>query len=367
MSSKRIFYLDPNTNRLTEEDTKKYFSQFGFAVFVMALARLISAYALPLLTSYLLSLYAPQLLEIDVFTDVANNVLSMISIYCIGLPVFLALSHSLPRLRPEKKKMKVGSWFGGLCVTAAAMYIGNYVSTLILGVMETFLGTVPENPVVEATEANGVIVTLIFTCILAPILEELFFRKVVCDRLIPLGEGYAIFVSAVLFGLMHQNLYQFAYAFLSGALFALIYVKTGKLIYSTLYHIIINTLGGIVAPWITSNIDLDKLMSILESYPNIADFEIDPMMLLFMFILLVYSAIMNAATVLGIIFFIRAKKRKRLKLKTGVLPPPKEHRLANIFCTTGIAASVAFFVFAFMIPIFETYLMPMLETISKKF
>ena len=349
MNSNYKFYPNPATGHLTEEDTKKYFSILGFAVFAMGVAVTIMANALALVFSYITEQYAPELLQSDVFVGVSNSLVSMIPIYCIGLPIFLTLTKTLPKISPLKQKMSVGKWFGGLCIASLAMMIGNYISNCVLIFIETLGNITTKNPVAEATSASNVWVTIALTVIVTPILEELVFRKLVCDRLLPLGEGYAVFVSAAIFGLMHQNFYQFGYAFVVGALFAFIYVKTGKLSYSILYHMIINFFGGVIAPWIIELIDIDKLMELLES----ANFSIDEEMMLSLLLLAAYEAIMMISGIIGLVLFLRAKKNRELTLDSGILPPPKEHRIANIFCTVGVAAAVTYFVIVFVLSLFQ--------------
>ena len=164
-------------------------------------------------------------------------------------------------------------------------------------------------------------------------------------------KGYAIFVSAAIFGLIHGNFYQFAYAFLLGALFALIYVKTGKLIYSTIYHIIINFFGAVVTPWIVSKIDMESIYALLESDTLELTMEAyNSFATTFLFVLL-YDAITFIPAIAGIVLLILAKNKDKIRLESGILTPPKKGRLANIFCTVGVAAAITFFVLTFLLSI----------------
>ena len=82
--------------------------------------------------------------------------------------------------------------------------------------------------------------------ILAPIMEELIFRKLVLDRLAGYGPAVAMSVSALVFGLAHGNFYQFFYAFLLGLIFAYIYLRTGKVRYSMMLHMMVNFCGSVI-------------------------------------------------------------------------------------------------------------------------
>ena len=59
-----------------------------------------------------------------------------------------------------------------------------------------------------ATESN-MMVTFLYMVICAPILEEYIFRKLIVDRTVKYGQGVAIVLSGLMFGLFHGNLNQF--------------------------------------------------------------------------------------------------------------------------------------------------------------
>lgn len=79
-------------------------------------------------------------------------------------------------------------------------------------------------------------------------LEELFFRKALISHMKPYGEKTAVILSALMFGLFHGNFSQVFYAFFLGLLFGYVFVKTEKLRYSLMLHMIINFLGSVLAP-----------------------------------------------------------------------------------------------------------------------
>ena len=98
-------------------------------------------------------------------------------------------------------------------------------------------------------------VNLLFVGILAPILEELFYRKLVIDRLRVFGDLPAILLSGVTFGLIHGNFEQLFYATAVGLVFAYIYLNTGHVRYTMLLHMVINLVGGVLIP------EMSKLMA----------------------------------------------------------------------------------------------------------
>jgi hypothetical protein len=94
---------------------------------------------------------------------------------------------------------------------------------------------------------------------LAPIFEELIFRKFLIDRTYKYGERNAIILSGLMFGLFHTNLGQFFYAFIIGAIFAWVYIRTGNILYSMSMHLLINLLGGTVPILLLSHVDISSI------------------------------------------------------------------------------------------------------------
>ncbi len=91
--------------------------------------------------------------------------------------------------------------------------------------------------------------------ILAPILEELVFRKLLIDRAVVFGDRTAILLSALFFGLAHGNFYQLFYAFALGCLFGYVYIRTGKIGYTISFHMTINFLGGFVSSFLLEKLE----------------------------------------------------------------------------------------------------------------
>lgn len=90
--------------------------------------------------------------------------------------------------------------------------------------------------------------------LLAPFVEEMVFRGIVYNRLKKyLRYMPAILVSALCFGVYHQNIVQGSYAFLMGCIFAWLYEKTGRFFVPVMAHVISNvaayllTMAGVLS------------------------------------------------------------------------------------------------------------------------
>ena len=92
----------------------------------------------------------------------------------------------------------------------------------------------------------GKTVNLLYACMLAPITEELFFRGVLLRTLAKSNQRFAIFASALFFGLVHGNLQQFILAVLIGIFLAHITLKHGSIIPAVIVHMCVNTASSII-------------------------------------------------------------------------------------------------------------------------
>ena len=86
--------------------------------------------------------------------------------------------------------------------------------------------------------------------IIGPIVEELVFREGICGHLIRTGSSpwKAIWVSAILFGIIHFNPAQVPFAILMGVILGVIYAKTGNIVVTSIIHIINNSFA-VVQYW----------------------------------------------------------------------------------------------------------------------
>lgn len=86
---------------------------------------------------------------------------------------------------------------------------------------------------------------ILTVAIVGPIAEELVFREGVCGYLARNGAKpwKAIWVSAVLFGIIHMNPAQVVVAMIIGFILGVIYIKTGNVVLTTIIHILNNSIA----------------------------------------------------------------------------------------------------------------------------
>ncbi|MBR5491260.1 MAG: CPBP family intramembrane metalloprotease [Oscillospiraceae bacterium] len=185
-------------------------------------------------------------------------IITFVPIYVVAFPLCLLMLRKLPASTPAPHKIGAKRFLGYIPLCFFLMYAGNIIG---IGLSSFFSGGTAENAILEYAMDDNPIKILVMV-ILAPIFEELVFRKQLIDRCVVFGEKWAVIFSGVCFGLFHGNLFQFFYAFFLGCIFAYIYIRSGKMRYSAILHMLINFIGGVAAPWFISMIDLEALATL---------------------------------------------------------------------------------------------------------
>lgn len=177
--------------------------------------------------------------------------LSYVPLYCMAVPVFLLMMQKLIPNAPGRfgtQRLSAGGWVRWVVISLSATYILNYVSTFITQLLAQLKGGAVENPLATIQQNSSPLMMLLFAGIIAPVGEEFLFRKLLHDKLGGCGEKLYILMGGFIFAMFHANLSQLLYAFVLGAVFCYIYVRTGKLRYTIALHITINVIGSVLMP-----------------------------------------------------------------------------------------------------------------------
>lgn len=309
---------------MTEEQLrshKKVFSRISLSLLAFLLVAEVAIFA----AVYLLKQVAPQLLASYNFSLILSSVIQ----YGIALPVMFLVLRRLPRRAPDKKSIGVKGFLGYLTIGIFIMYLGNYLSQILMTNIESFLGRQVDNSISSLLSGSDLIFSLLFVGIIGPIFEEIMFRKLLIDRLSGYSTAVAVLFPSLLFGLFHGNLYQLFYAFAVGVIFSYIYVKTGKIIYSIVLHVAVNLLCGVLPSFLLSLVDVGKLND--ASY--IADHVI-PLLSILLYDLLYYAIIIAGAVIL-------IKNAKKISFSKGEVSLPRGRSAEVVFFNVGTIALIA--------------------------
>ena len=196
-------------------DDKRFFSRVGFSYFMMVVLTV----AVQFLLSLLLSLIAPQAAGLPV----TSWLLAMVPLYLVAIPVCAKMMQALPNMQLYRNEMRPGQWIRTLCICIFVMYVGNIIGNAVSALIAQGTGLDLSFELEELLSQGSPWFTLLFSVVLAPVMEELIFRKVLIDRTIVYGDKAAVVLSGLLFGVFHGNFHQFFYAFGLGCIFAYVY------------------------------------------------------------------------------------------------------------------------------------------------
>ena len=175
---------------------------------------------------------------------VSRLVNTVISVISFTLPFLIipsgsgiSVGEAVRLTKPEK-----GSFLPSLLIGAGFCGFSNIASNLLLTLLSGLGMSIPDAGMSPAISKDpfGMGVAFISTVVVAPLVEEFAFRGAVLGSLRKYGDGLAIIVSAVMFGLVHGNIRQIPFAFLSGVVLGFITVKSGSLWMGILAHAVNN-------------------------------------------------------------------------------------------------------------------------------
>lgn len=184
---------------------------------------------------------------------------SMIPLYVFGYPIAFLIMRKKDARPIEKHKMSPGQFILVFMMAYGLMIVGNIIGLVLTMVIGIIRGEPVDNALVSVLSEGNVWISAIYTVILAPVFEEILFRKLICDRIAQYGQRTAILISGLIFGLFHMNFNQFFYAAFLGGFFAFIYIRTGSLKYTIALHMIVNFLGGVVGVLFLQKVDMMSL------------------------------------------------------------------------------------------------------------
>lgn len=296
------------------ENGRKSYKQLGFALFLLVVCSLAMELTLGI------GLGVVEILGCSLPQDSWFNwVLTFLPLYAVAIPVALLAMKKVPVQTAEKTTLSGESFLLFALMAIPLMYGGNIIGTALSSL---FSGGEAENALLEyAFDTSPLkIVVIVF---LAPLLEELVFRKFLLDRTAAYGERTAALFSALTFGLFHMNLFQFFYAFALGWLFAVVYLRTRRLVYPVVLHMLVNFMGSVLAPWILSILDISMLDQMSAgTLPEAAILEELPSLMIYGgYVLTLLFLIVSGLIVLVI-------QAKSLRLDRGELPKGQRIRMA---------------------------------------
>ena len=251
-------------------------------------------------------------------TSIGNPILSYVIpyvlVYGLGFLVFWLVTRSI-----SKTKLPVENWkFGRLCICFFISYGGgllfNYIYSVIKSLCSSSSVSTMTTEAISDMMSVSPILAFVVMVIVAPVVEELVFRKTIIDSTKKFGEKNAIVFSALCFGMFHMNIQQVIYAFIIGLVFGYVYSRTGRIYYTMMMHSVNNLIGFLTAYLYAgvqkalSGLNLSDLSSFLNSITTEQQ-ELISQAAPWIFLQYAVMIATFAMAVLGIIFFfVRGRK-----------------------------------------------------------
>lgn len=324
--------LQENTQSMT-----RAYSRVGLSLLVYTVVPVIAYLVLGLT----LQLLRPDWLAIG-WVDL---LLSEIAMYGVGVPLCLLVAGAV-QCDPNDIERPKNTWvalFISFFIFQFFATAGNLLGTGIMDLLSHLTGNNYGN-LLEST-LNDLPLWFIFLAvvIVGPIMEELIYRKMTLDRLIPFGEKRAVFFTALIFGLAHGNLHQFFYTFGGGLILGWLYVYTRRLRYPVLLHVVFNFLGGFLPMLLESWGNIDPTLS-EEAYMEA--FAANPLPYL---LLSLYSLTVLGLALAGLVLLIIFVRRATFRPAEQPIAPRKGYRAyLNVGVCLVLVALVLLFALSFI-------------------
>lgn len=191
--------------------------------------------------------YAPE--YVTQITYIAAYILSL----AVPFLVYMLVIRIPARVALPFRRADPVMTFGGLAVGMGLAAVANWSVELLqrsLGTIGVFI-TLPEIPTPKEPLAYALYAALI--TVLPAIFEEAVFRGVLMQSLRRFGDGFALIMSAALFGLYHLNFIQMPFAFLLGIGLGYFTLRTGSLWCAVLIHLFNNS-QSLLIEWVFNNL-----------------------------------------------------------------------------------------------------------------
>ncbi len=234
------YYVDPSYDiqQAKKRAIRKTANFVGGAFLVMSL--IMALWSFPVI------LFAKTMGFYEALVQAVNdpallNVLQITISALAFLPTYAVLGKILKINFGEALKLKGETTFkqnlGLLLLGAGFCAFANYASSVAGAIFESVGITYSANihhP--NPTDPFGIALAVLATAVTPAIVEEFALRGIVLHALKRFGDGFAVLISAIVFGLLHGNFEQIPFAFLVGLYLGFLTIKTKSIVPAVILH-----------------------------------------------------------------------------------------------------------------------------------
>ncbi len=320
MSEENINYMPVNSEEPSEKPSllpgfKDICMRIGAVMIVVFVSRILCNV---LGAVFISVVWKNEVPDKPVVTSLVNLAFSLIFLYIVPMTAaaFL-LRHPLKNSanKPFSKPKYIGR--------AMALFPAGYGVAIIVRLLTMIIGNLFEGTSVgdsfhvteeifATPDMASAVVLFVQAAIIAPVFEELWFRGMMMESLRPYGNGFAIFVSALLFGMTHANLEQFFYATAIGIFLGYIAISTRSIITTMIMHSMFNSIAGVMVLLTVDKGVGDYLLAVSKGENGVVTIGV-----VFFFVWMSFIVLLLVVGIFMAIYkFIKIKKYKVPKVQT---------------------------------------------------
>lgn len=238
---------------IIKKDIKKTAGKCAMVLFILS----ISTYVFGGIIQYILKLRAESLgieimknAEAGTILGVSNEAYNFFMGYlpCIlGDILAITIAYKIMNLKFKRDLFcKNEASFKFLALGSASCIAVGMISSTIYIIYSSIIEwqglTIPSPDFTIPTETRYLVLFILYTCVIAPIFEEIIFRGFILRSMSKYGNLTATIVSSVMFSMFHFNLVQFINPVLMGIIFCFITIKSNSIKSSIIAHMFNNSL-----------------------------------------------------------------------------------------------------------------------------
>jgi membrane protease YdiL (CAAX protease family) len=171
------------------------------------------------------------------FAGVFNIVSYMLSAF---VPFFIAYGVMTPTEKERAMRFNAPASKAMIPVTIviglAACTVGNFATGYLRSFVEAAGYEIIAGELPASSSVYGLLIDIVYVAALPALVEEFALRGVIMQPLRRYGDVFAIFMSSLVFALMHGNLLQIPFAFIVGIVIGYLVITTGSIWTGVLIH-----------------------------------------------------------------------------------------------------------------------------------
>lgn len=218
-----------------------------------------------IITYIIMQISVPIIVVAFSITNIQTNVYMTVASFTLALVITLLLMKPDMELADTREHSKAGQiiiW--SIIGVFMAFFAQSIAVTIELNLFKTVPGSENTQGIMEI--ARLVPLFVIIPAIIAPILEEIIFRKIIFGALYKRMNFFiAAILSAFIFGIIHQEPEHILIYASMGLVFAFLYVKTKSILTPIIVHAAMNSITVLVQ----FNTDPEDIKKMQEQFENL--------------------------------------------------------------------------------------------------